>query len=150
MKFLFGKRVLAWISRNDHLIAENEQLKKRISALVNAHDEAISNALLFENSDLTKWIQDISSSSKGALGVRLKESEERVRELERHNLKLSEEKAVIKNNLDRVLEAWEIASIRTAKWDKKKQEWIPVEKDLMLPDDVLDRLKVWINRDGKS
>lgn len=145
------ERLRAWTKSKEALQAEIKNYQYRLNALMCAKDEALTSALLFENEDITKWLQEVSSSSKGALGAELKESRERVVALEKKLSKLvpSEERAW--KIINSVIEAWEVAAqMRVANWDAKREEWVPVIRDPLLPQDVLDGLKAWLNRDGQS
>jgi hypothetical protein len=136
------ERLAAWSKSKVALQAEIKDYRRRLHAMMTAKEEALSNALLFENEDITRWLQDIASSDKGALGVRVKELEERAKEVEKSHGRLvaSEQKAW--KTVDAVLDAWQIAA---------KKEWVELGRpDPSLPETVLDALREWIERDVKK
>jgi hypothetical protein len=140
-------RLAAWLTPKEKLQAEIKHYQRRLNALMTARDEALSNAFLFENEDITRWLQNIASTSKGALGVRIKELEEANKELTKRLAEVGPSERKAWQTVDAIIEAWEQASgVKTANWDRKKEEWVPVIRDPMLPQTVIDAIKAWLNR----
>ena len=148
----FRERLRAWFTPKEQLQAEIKDHQRRLRAMQNATNEAVSYALQFENSDITDWLQRIASTDKGALGIQVRELEQRNKELEARHTKMVAAVQVSDKTLAAVLEAWErAAGVRgDATWDKVKGEWIVTAKDSVLPPDVLDALNAWINRDVRK
>jgi len=127
--------------------AEIAQLKRRIHAMQCERTEAISNALLFENSDITNWLQTIAATDKGALGVRVMELEAEVRALRGPVSKIKESEAKAWATVDKVLEAWDIAAgLRGwGRWDEKTEQWVVDQiEEQVLPATVVKALKEWL------
>lgn len=140
-------RLAAWLTPKEKLQAEIKHYQRRLNALMTAKDEALTNALLFENQDITRWLQEISSKGTGALGVRIKELEDANKELNKRLAEVGPSERKAWQTVDAVINAWEQSSgVQTANWDKKKEEWVPVIRDPMLPQTVVDAIKVWLNR----
>src|SRR5215469_11530990 len=120
------ERFRAWALSKETLQKEILDLKRRLHALQMAKDEALSQALVFENGDFTSWLQEMAGTEKGALAVRLKQAREEADELGRQNARLRASAETSQKTLDAVMEAWESAAgLKTAKWDEKAKEWVP-------------------------
>lgn len=143
------ERAKAWLTSKDRLQAEVKQLKRRLWALQAETNEALSNALLFENADLTAWLQKIASTDKGALGVELKEAKEQIKALEILRGKDRDAEKQSAATLAGVLEAWGIAAgtIANAKWKRDEKKWEIPETKAVLPKTVLEALEDWLNRE---
>lgn len=145
-------RAHAWATPKEQLQAEIGRWRARVHALQCAQTEALSNALLFENSDILEWLRAVAGSDKGALGVQVKELKDSNAALIKSHAAAKASEAIAWQKLEGVLEAWELASgVRSGHWDAKKNEWI-VTSDVAerLPQDVLDALKVWVNREAEA
>jgi hypothetical protein len=142
------ERLRARIRRKEELQAEIKRYENRLRAMQGATDEALSNALLFENEDFTRWLKEIANTDKGALGWRIQELEGRNRELEKRNAELAPSERKAWETVEAVIEAWEYAAgTKTGRWDVKKKEWVVDVRSPVLPQTVIDALTEWINRD---
>ena len=72
-----------------------------------ARDEAISNALPFENSDIASWLKNVSGADKGALAVQVKDLTEQNKALIKRLTPLVDAEAKAWKTVDGIIEAWE-------------------------------------------
>lgn len=141
------ERLSAWLTVKESLYAQAKQDRARVHAMMMTKDEVLSRALLFENADITRWLENVANTDKGALAVQLKQLKEENKELTKRLAKLGPSERIAWEHIDAILEAWECASgVRTAHWDKDKKEWVPDIRLAMLPQDVIDGIRAWINR----
>lgn len=143
------------LTPREKLLAEHREeitsYKRRLQALIDAHDDAITTALQFENSDWTAMIREIAASPKGALGVRLRQVREENRELTKQNTEMAASEANAWKTCDSVLDAWKVAAglKAVANWDKNKAAWVVDVKSTVLPADICVALKAWVEDQKK-
>lgn len=139
------QRLKAWASSKQKLHDEVKGLERRLWAMMVAKDEALAKALVLENEDVARWLQEVARSDKAALGARLKKARDQVRDLEARLKPLAASEARAWKTADAVIEAWEnAAQIRTATWDAEAEAWVPVFGEAVLPQDVVRPLKAWV------
>lgn len=142
------ERLYAWAAPKEHLAGEIQKLKARIHAMQCERTEALSNALLFENADITGWLREIASTDKGALGIKVKTLEGEIKAVKASVKPLAESERRARETLDAVLEAWALAAgTKIGVWNKITEAWdVTREIEEVLPQDVLTALRVWINK----